>query len=67
MNEKDRPVKESQPSLDAPGALERPAKEAVQAAEPWPPDYFPETLGALNHDPLMRAQQGEFEIREPLE
>jgi hypothetical protein len=67
MNEENGSATESQPSLEASGALERPVKETVEAPEPWPPYYFPETYGALSHDPLTRAPQGEFEIREPLE
>ncbi|MCB0074616.1 MAG: hypothetical protein KDE20_24290 [Caldilineaceae bacterium] len=67
MNEQDRAAADASPSLDAPGTLERPIKEAVAASEAWPPDYFPETYGALGHDPLTRAPQGKFEIREPLD
>ena len=44
--------------------------EAISASPEqlgWPPNYFAETFGALRNDPLERPEQGEFEIREPLE
>lgn len=31
----------------------------------WPPNYFSETFGMLQDDPLARPEQGSFEIREP--
>ncbi len=30
----------------------------------WPPNYFADTFGALQDDPLERPEQGIFEIRE---
>ncbi|MUH01161.1 hypothetical protein F7734_56410 [Scytonema sp. UIC 10036] len=33
----------------------------------WPPDFFEQTAGALQDDPLIRYPQGEYEEREPLE
>ena len=67
MNEQDGTATESPSELAASGALERPAEVATEASEVWPPNYFPATYGALHHDPLTRAPQGEFEIREPME
>lgn len=32
----------------------------------WPGNYFEETYGALRDDPLVRPEQGAFEIREEL-
>jgi hypothetical protein len=32
----------------------------------WPANYFEETYGALRDDPLVRPEQGAFEIREEL-
>ena len=32
----------------------------------WPTNYFEETYGALRDDPLVRPEQGDFEIREEL-
>ena len=33
----------------------------------WPVGYFEETYGICADDPIERGDQGEFEIREPLE
>lgn len=30
----------------------------------WPPGYFEETYGSQRDDPLERAPQGQFEVRE---
>jgi prevent-host-death family protein len=35
--------------------------------EDWPADYFAQTYGAMADDPLTRAEQGDFEEREPLQ
>lgn len=32
----------------------------------WSPDYIAQTYGALADDPLVRADQGEYEAREPV-
>ncbi|EDN69896.1 conserved hypothetical protein [Beggiatoa sp. PS] len=32
----------------------------------WPPDFFEKTAGCLADDPIERAPQGEYEIREVL-
>ena len=32
----------------------------------WPVNYFDETYGALRDNPLVRPEQGAFEIREEL-
>ncbi len=33
----------------------------------WPIGYFEETYGICADDPIERGDQGEFEIREPIE
>ena len=33
----------------------------------WPPNYFTETFGAFQDDPLERPAQGEFEVRDQVE
>lgn len=37
------------------------------SASAWPPDFFEETAGCLQDDPIARPSQGEYETREPLE
>jgi len=32
----------------------------------WPANYFDETFGSLSDDPLVRPEQGVFEVREEL-
>jgi hypothetical protein len=32
----------------------------------WPPGFFEQTAGALADDPLVRGEQGEYEVREEL-
>lgn len=45
--------------------------EAAQLKTPeelgWPPNFFEQTAGCLQDDPLVRYPQGEYEVREPLE
>lgn len=33
----------------------------------WPPGYFEQTYGSLSNEPLERAPQGEYEVREKLQ
>jgi hypothetical protein len=33
----------------------------------WPVGYFEETYGICADDPIERGDQGEFEVREPIE
>jgi len=44
---------------------------AIQSKTPeelgWPPNFFEQTAGCLQDDPLMRYPQGEYELRESLE
>jgi hypothetical protein len=40
--------------------------EDVPLKSNWPANYFEETYGALRDDPLVRPEQGAFEIREEL-
>jgi len=35
--------------------------------EEWPKGYFKTTAGAFQADPISRANQGEYEIREKIE
>jgi len=44
----------------------QPIKNASTPENAWPPDFFKKTYGATAHDPIERAPQGEFEIRESL-
>jgi len=32
----------------------------------WPPSFFEQTAGALADDPIVRGEQGEYEVREEL-
>lgn len=32
----------------------------------WPPGFFKQTDGALANDPLVRGEQGEYQVREEL-
>lgn len=32
----------------------------------WPPDFFEKTAGCLADDPIERAAQGDYEIREEI-
>lgn len=40
---------------------------ALARQQGWPPGYFDRTYGALADDPLTRAEQGEFEVRETVQ
>ncbi|MEA5503329.1 type II toxin-antitoxin system ParD family antitoxin [Halotia wernerae UHCC 0503] len=44
---------------------------AVQPKTPeelgWPANFFEQTAGCLQDEPLVRYPQGEYEVREPLE
>src|SRR5713101_2681161 len=31
----------------------------------WPPGYFEQTYGSFRDKPLVRGEQGEFEVRDP--
>ncbi|MEH2442011.1 ribbon-helix-helix domain-containing protein [Nostoc sp.] len=46
-------------------------KAPVQVKTPeelgWPPDFFEQTAGCLQDDPLVRYPQSDYEMREPLE
>ncbi|MBH8552081.1 hypothetical protein I8751_06790 [Nostocaceae cyanobacterium CENA357] len=47
------------------------AEAAVQPKTPeelgWPADFFEQTAGCLQNEPLMRYPQSEYEMRESLE
>ncbi|MDF5718154.1 MAG: hypothetical protein PUP93_30885 [Rhizonema sp. NSF051] len=48
-----------------------PIEPSAQAKTPselgWPPNFFEQTAGSLQDDPIVRYPQGEYEQREPLE
>ena len=44
-----------------------PVKEEQTDSLGWPIGYFEETYGICADDPIERGDQGEFEVREPLE
>lgn len=33
----------------------------------WPPDFFEETFGSFQDEPLVRAPQGDYEVRDNLQ
>jgi hypothetical protein len=41
--------------------------ESSPESRGWPPGFFEETAGCLRDDPIERAPQGEYEVRESLE
>jgi hypothetical protein len=41
--------------------------DRTAAPNGWPPGFFEQTYGSLREPPLERGEQGEFEVREPLE
>lgn len=43
------------------------AKKPTPEELGYPPNFFEETAGCLQDDPIQRWQQGEYEVREPLE
>jgi hypothetical protein len=43
------------------------AREQTPENRGWPPGFFERTAGCLVDDPIVRAPQGEYEVREPLE
>ncbi|MEN8216317.1 MAG: hypothetical protein ABFS56_08055 [Pseudomonadota bacterium] len=43
-----------------------PLEVRIQNKDCWPPDFFEKTAGCLSDDPIERAPQGEYEIRETL-
>jgi hypothetical protein len=45
----------------------QPIEEAAVTKGTWPRGYFEQTAGVLADDPLIRASQGEYEKREPLQ
>jgi hypothetical protein len=44
--------------------LVEPVSVSPDAARDWPPGFFEETYGSLREDPLLRPDQGEFDVRE---
>jgi len=38
-----------------------------KSSKEWPSDFFEKTAGCLADDPIERAPQGDYEIREALE
>jgi len=45
----------------------QPVKEVQTDELGWPIGYFEETYGICADDPIERGDQGEFEVREPIE
>jgi len=48
----------------------QPIVPATEAKKPedlgWPPGFFERTIGCFQDEPLVRGEQGEYEIREEL-
>jgi hypothetical protein len=48
----------------------QPVAPATEAQTPedlgWPPGFFERTFGCFRDEPLVRGEQGEYEIREEL-
>jgi hypothetical protein len=48
----------------------QPVAPATEAKTPedlgWPPGFFERTFGCFRDEPLVRGEQGEYEIREEL-
>ncbi len=42
---------------------EKPEIETAVDANGWPIDFFEETAGAFQGEPLFREHQGEYEVR----
>jgi hypothetical protein len=47
------------------GVSPRPAATGPEALG-WPPGYFEQTYGSFRDNPLVRGEQGEYEVREEL-
>ncbi len=55
---------------DIPGfkeSFERGQAVNYHVSKNWPPDFFAETAGCLADDPIERASQGNYDLREILE
>lgn len=46
--------------------LDETTSQVTEANKEWPPDFFEKTAGCLADDPIERAPQGDYEIREAL-
>jgi len=46
--------------------LDETTSQSTVKNKDWPPDFFEKTAGCLTDDPIERAPQGDYEIREIL-
>jgi len=57
------PTRLSETDVDVLVTVSERGKEA-QADLGWPPGYFETTYGSFRDGPLVRSEQGQFEVRE---